>query len=361
MRRWIARHPFLAFYLVAIALPALLFIYLTVIEGLARMGGGAEASVFMRFVQTRERLHVEWPLLTQHQDGLPKMLFLYFMVPLASPFLFFPFAPTISALIVTRLNQGTLAVRALVSLLRPVCGPVAQGEAIQTYALLLAALVVIVVAPWLYLDLLGEAGAATHFARGLGLNHPASFAMGWGVALFMNQGGLLEELGWRGYAWPWLVRYFGDPFKAALLLGVAWAMWHSPRDVWMWATGQQTLGMILEWLVIFVPACVGMTLMAVYFVNRTGGSVLPAIMIHGCLNYLAQGFSSGNTGVRSTVPAEWSVVWVAAGLVTLAIAGRDLAWSRRAAIHGPARATDPARHWCPDDSGQNGKQEGRHA
>lgn len=352
MRRWVTAHPFLAFYLLAVSLPTLLFTYLTVVEGLARMSGGADASVFMKFVQTREHLHAAWPLLTQHQDGLPKMLLLYSQVWLAAPFLFFPFAPTFSALLMLRLNHGLAAAKALLSLLSPTRGQIGRMEALRIYAMVLGSLAGIVMACWLYLIAWGTDEAQQQFVRGLGLHDLRHLLAGWVVALLLNQGGLLEELGWRGYAWPWLVRRIGDPLRAALWLGLAWAMWHSPRDVWMWATGQQSIAEIISWLAIFVPACMGTTLMAVYFVNRAGGSVLPAIMIHGASNYLAQGLTvTGNASVRSSVPPEWGMVWALAGLVTLMAAGRDLGWSHRLEAFRNTDRRDPADQWCtnPDN------------
>jgi membrane protease YdiL (CAAX protease family) len=49
------------------------------------------------------------------------------------------------------------------------------------------------------------------------------------LALFLSQLFVLvaEEVGWRGFALPDLIRYFGS-FGAALLLGALWALWHIP-------------------------------------------------------------------------------------------------------------------------------------
>lgn len=49
------------------------------------------------------------------------------------------------------------------------------------------------------------------------------------LTLFLSQLFVLaaEEIGWRGFALPDLVRYFGS-FGAALLLGILWACWHIP-------------------------------------------------------------------------------------------------------------------------------------
>ena len=96
---------------------------------------------------------------------------------------------------------------------------------------------------------------------------------------------------------------------------------------------------------LFISSCIGMTIVAVTFVNFTGGSVIPAIMIHGTLNYLYLGFETGRSGVRSVMTPEPPVVWVLAALVVLLVVGRDLGWRRRMQIHGGDGHSDPANLW----------------
>jgi membrane protease YdiL (CAAX protease family) len=155
------------------------------------------------------------------------------------------------------------------------------------------------------------------------------FAAGWLAALFTNQGGLLEELGWRGYAWPVLVRRIGSPLLAAVLLGVAWSLWHLPREILPIAMGQFAIGRFLVEQGLFIVACIGMTIVAVTFVNYLGGSVLPAIIIHGTLNNVYLAFETARTGVRSDMTITPNLFWVTAAVVTLLVVGRDLGWKRR--------------------------------
>lgn len=346
MRSLASRYPLWTFYAVAVAFPSILFIYLTVVEGIARATGGPEASLFMEFVRTREALHQAHPILTQHQDGLPKVLTLYALVPFAFPFLFFPFAPTVSALWVLWLSRGKEAVGKLLSLYRPIQGALSAREGARIYATLIAFICLGVSAAIAFSAMFGKPGEAAHSAEALGMLDWRLFLSGWLVALFLNQGALLEELGWRGYAWPLFVRYFRNPLRAAVVLGVAWAMWHSPRDVWMLATGQQSTVEVAFFLAGFVPACIGVTIVVTYFVNITGGSVLPAIMLHGTFNYLIQAYATGNAGVRSAAPLDYSVVWVVAAVAVLLLVGTDLGWGRRKALHGGDGSTDPSRAWA---------------
>ena len=53
---------------------------------------------------------------------------------------------------------------------------------------------------------------------------PNRFYLG---VLFGVAAGVLEEIGWMGFAYPKMSRKF-SPFRAAVLLGVLWGIWHLP-------------------------------------------------------------------------------------------------------------------------------------
>jgi membrane protease YdiL (CAAX protease family) len=53
---------------------------------------------------------------------------------------------------------------------------------------------------------------------------PNRFYLG---VLFGVAAGILEEIGWMGYAYPQMSQTF-SPFRAAVLLGVLWGTWHMP-------------------------------------------------------------------------------------------------------------------------------------
>ncbi len=105
------------------------------------------------------------------------------------------------------------------------------------------------------------------------------------LSAFLDQGGVLEELGWRGYGQPTLQEKLLTPLNAALVIGLAWGLWHVPRDVVDGVVDR--LGLI-QYLGLYLPSFVLGTLATSiiigYFMNRTGGSVLPGIMIHGISN-----------------------------------------------------------------------------
>lgn len=144
---------------------------------------------------------------------------------------------------------------------------------------------------------------------------------------FLDQGALLEEVGWRGFAAPELQRLFNNPLSAALLIGVCWGIWHLPRDI---ATGViDRLGLasyLTQYLPAFLLGTISVSIIAGYFMNRLGGSVVAAIVVHGITND-AIGISGSASIVDALTPFHQMTknlpfAAVAAGIVF--VAGRAL-------------------------------------
>jgi hypothetical protein len=347
LRGLMRRHPFAVFYIMAVAFPTLLFTYLIGLEVAAPNMYGPGIGPMKQFQTNMAALLQSAPVFTQHRDSVLVYLTVYASLPLAAPFFFFPFGPTAAALIVTSLARGRDVVAALLSLYLPLRGKLGWRDGARIYGTLLLAMATLIAASLLYESLLNGGERNGQMVQRWGLADPTLFAVGWLMALFTNQGGLLEELGWRGYAWPVLVRKLQQPLVAAVVLGTAWALWHLPREIVPILTGQFEAGRFLAEQAMFIASCIGMTVVAVAFVNHAGGSVLPAIMVHGTLNYLYQGFETSKAGVRSSFTWEPVVLWLVAGAVTLLVVGRDLGWKRRMAIHGGDGSTDPSLLWAP--------------
>lgn len=123
-------------------------------------------------------------------------------------------------------------------------------------------------------------------------------------AALLDQGAVLEEGGWRGYATPLLLDHGVTPLVVAIAVGVAWSLWHVPRDVIIGLPG--SLG-VATYLLLYLPAftlgTVTTSIIAVYFMNRLGGSLIPAIIVHGLGND-AMGFSGFATIERALTPAH---------------------------------------------------------
>ncbi|MBW2316752.1 MAG: CPBP family intramembrane metalloprotease [Deltaproteobacteria bacterium] len=194
---------------------------------------------------------------------------------------------------------------------------VVQDVALMVIGLLVAQLVVFELRNWI--------------EPGMYVRDPALFGVGLVssilFAVLLDQGAVLEEGGWRGYATPLLQNRNVSPLKVAILIGTVWGLWHVPRDV---VTGViERLGMF-EYLALFLPSFVfgtiTMSVIASYFMNRLGGSVWPAIIVHGLGND-AMGFSGLVTIEQALTPYHQitkAIPFALVALLIVAASGRRL-------------------------------------
>jgi membrane protease YdiL (CAAX protease family) len=182
--------------------------------------------------------------------------------------------PAVAALIIAGLAEGRAGVLAV---LRPIArwrvGP-------QWYAVALLANLAI----WL-----------TAYSLVLGPGLPAAALARWPllvtVFLPMVAFGIVipsigEEPGWRGFALPRLQGRYG-PLRATLILGALHGLWHLP------ALGTLMLGPLRPAQVApFLLTAVGATFLYTWIFNRTGGSVLLAILTHAASNAASQWLSA---------------------------------------------------------------------
>jgi membrane protease YdiL (CAAX protease family) len=101
------------------------------------------------------------------------------------------------------------------------------------------------------------------------------------LALLFNlliTGPLGEELGWRGYALPRLLKRF-SPFTASLILGFIWGIWHLP-SFYVSAMVQADLS-----LPLFLLNAVCLSFLACWLFMNTGGSVLITVLLHYMVNF----------------------------------------------------------------------------
>lgn len=88
-------------------------------------------------------------------------------------------------------------------------------------------------------------------------------------------GAIGEELGWSGYATEPLQTKFGA-FKASLILGLVWAVWHIVPYIEM--------GKTFNWILL---QCIGTVLLRVVMIwifNNTNKSVFAMILFHTMIN-----------------------------------------------------------------------------
>jgi membrane protease YdiL (CAAX protease family) len=157
----------------------------------------------------------------------------------------------------------------------------------------------------------------------LGHPFPASDVENWKLILPMFvlsliQAGLGEEMGWRGFALPHLMRKT-RPLTAAFIIGGVWACWHLPlyffpgfiqHDV------AQTSGFVVAF-VIYSTFVVAASVIFSWLYLRSRNSLIPAILIHGMLNVCGWYFHYKDTHAYGglTMLIALSLFWVVAAVL----------------------------------------------
>jgi membrane protease YdiL (CAAX protease family) len=127
------------------------------------------------------------------------------------------------------------------------------------------------------------------------------------IATFVRGG--LEEPGWRGLALPVLQRRLGA-FRASLVIGVIWALWHIPLFL---MPGSSQAGTPFP---LYATVVVGISIIATWLYNTAGGRVLVPVVFHTLSNAVSVTTASGVLGdeVRSQVPLL-AVVWMGVAIL----------------------------------------------
>ena len=253
----------------------------------------------------------------------------------------YAFAGTLAALVIIAIARGRDGLREYASRLRPWRDGVTAAQALPYYCVLLASflgfavmLVVvdhlttrtgITVSDWRAIrpagiDLLGAPWS------GMVVGGSAAFLFNLVGGLLFNGGGVLEEMGWRGFALPNLQRHL-TPLRASIIVGLFWFFWHelvplSPM-LFDWHTG--TLGEALRTFGVYsganIVSNIAGAIFFTYFFNRTGGSVIATMMMHGLYNTVPFGVPLANPALAYF--AHVVFVAVAAGVV-LRVSGPSL-------------------------------------
>jgi uncharacterized protein len=95
--------------------------------------------------------------------------------------------------------------------------------------------------------------------------------------VFLAGGPLGEEFGLRGYALPALQKRYGWRI-ASLVVGAVWGIWHMPLFYLVGSTQSQTP------VLIFMPMIIALSVLFTWLFNRTGHSVVPALLLHTAFN-----------------------------------------------------------------------------
>jgi hypothetical protein len=233
--------------------------------------------------------------------------------------LVFAAAPTLAAIMVVATSPH-LRLANLLARLKPLGPDYTAAPVGRVYTWLFAAYLGIL---GIYLGVtvaFGEPDTIIRSFANLGGTWPVIIA--WCIAApFLDEGGLLEELGWRGFAWQALQSLLSSPLRAAILLGALWWAWHLPRELSV-LLGDGPLSPWLGQQAWFLALCVGETIVCVYLVNLCGGSVLPAIIVHGGSNVWSKAVSSEMWQLTGVDVRTWIIL--VAAVIVVALVGSSL-------------------------------------
>jgi hypothetical protein len=194
----------------------------------------------------------------------------------------FAAAPTSAAILVALLGGGGRGLRQLLDRFRPWRGGVARNQGIRVYGLL-AAVYLGISGVYLWIGAAyGEPGEFETILDVLG-GTPVAVVLSLLVGTLIDEGGSLEELGWRGFALPRLIDRTANPLTATVTLGVLWWAWHLPREITTLMGGAELPAFVLG-QTKFLVLCVALSVVITFVFIRTGGSVWAGVLIHGGTN-----------------------------------------------------------------------------
>jgi membrane protease YdiL (CAAX protease family) len=138
-----------------------------------------------------------------------------------------------------------------------------------------------------------------------------SFMIGFGIMVGLT-GGLLEEIGWTGFAFPRLQSKYGF-LKAALVLGLVHAFWHLLADAWGSMSFYKDLYVLHFFL--WILALVALRVILSWIFNKTS-SLLMAVFTHA--SFTGSQFMSTPANLTAAESIAWYAVFVL-GLWIMAI------------------------------------------
>ena len=234
------------------------------------------------------------------------------MVPIALVALFA--GPSFAGLACTALVHGRAGLRDLLTRgLRWRVGVRAYAAALLPAPLLVAAV------------LFGLSWISSEFLPGIVTTRDKAGLLVFGVAWGLVGGGLLEELGWTGFAVPTLRRRH-SPFATGLIVGFLWGVWHYLIAFWASGTSTGTLSLtqFLPGMVFYVASLPAYRVLMVWLYDRTE-SLLLAMLMHASFSASMLILQPSSIGLKPGL--TWNLVlaallWVAVGAVALAGRGQ---------------------------------------
>jgi membrane protease YdiL (CAAX protease family) len=218
------------------------------------------------------------------------------VVPKLGGVLMFPamlLGPSVAALLLTRVLDGRAGIAELFARMRVI------SFGIRWYGMLLVPPALVFTVLLCLKTFVSPTYAPNHFLPGLGFGLLAGF---------------FEEIGWMGFAFPRMRRYWGS-FASAALLGVLWGTWHLPViDFLGAATPHGTY--LLPFFLAFTAAMTAMRELIAFVYARTKSVLLAQLMHASSTSALAV---LSPPGVSAAQEALWYVVYGAALWVLVAV------------------------------------------
>ena len=225
--------------------------------------------------------------------------------------------PSLAGLVLTGLVHGRVGFRDLLARMRRW----RVGARWYAVALLTAPLAVMT-------TLLAFSLVSPEFLPRLFTSNDKASLLLFGIAAGLIGGGLLEELGWTGFATPTLLRSTRHGvLTTGLIVGVLWGAWHFLIAFWASGTssGALSLAGFLPAVLFYVGSLPAYRVLMVWVYERTGESMLVAMLMHAS-------FSASMLILQplrlALVPGlSWALVlaaslWVFVGAIALAHGGR---------------------------------------
>lgn len=263
------RRPMALFYALTIAIPVMIMLTMALTPGVWDWlyGNGRTFAYPDAALEAAQRLGYN-----QVTTNLIERVPAAFIEPVLWMPLIYAGAPTIGAIITILLLGKSGAFRTFLGRFNPLRNGLSLATAFKYYAILIA----LVFATRFVLFIFGGVELIDWTSI-----ISASSLYAFVVYALVNQGGLLEECGWRTFALPYLQDHMSTPLAASLLLGLLWALWHFPIGIAQW--DQSLFAFVMEYG-LFTAGAIAMSVLITFFFNTLGGSVWPAIIFHGLVN-----------------------------------------------------------------------------
>lgn len=227
-------------------------------------------------------------------------------------------APTIAALLVSLLGSDEASLGSVLGRLALWGDGVEAAAALTTYGVILAVFVIVSAVYLRVVDKRPDPTPENLPAVMRGRSRPAVWARLLGGTV-VDEGGTLEEIGWRAFALPVLLVTTGSIWLSTLIVAVAWWAWHLPREVPALLRSPDW-GRFVVLQGQFVLLCLALSVLMTEAWQHTA-SVWPAVLIHGGTNVWSKAIGGPMWARAKADVRTWIVVALALVVAVVELLG----------------------------------------